>query len=138
VSGPAEAVGLWAVIDDYRDVLADAGVAELAGGGSGEHHLRAVALESMLVDRLQARITVGVHHALMAGASLSEVAETVGLEPGQVAMRWMVWARGQRQLRACSGLLGLGEDDYARVAAVIDAGGVGGAGRRAPVRQTDK
>jgi hypothetical protein len=119
-AGEAATLGVWAAVDAYRAVMAEASVADLAGTGRGAHYLRAMALESVIAERMQARVTVSIHHALAAGVGVSEIAEAVGMEPWQVARRWMSWAQGQRRLWAETGLLGMSEDDHARVLAVLD------------------
>ncbi|MGH3500942.1 MAG: hypothetical protein ACRDQA_08620 [Nocardioidaceae bacterium] len=41
---------------------------------------------------------IHIHRAILAGASLAEVAEAMGVDPVAVAARWRAWADGQRQL----------------------------------------
>lgn len=111
------AAGLWEAVDVYRAVLAAASVAEMTGCGAAAYYLRVAALEAVISDRIQTRLTISVHQALMAGADVSEIAGATGMSARRVADQWRAWARAQRQLRARTGTLGLSEDDYARAAA---------------------
>ncbi len=127
-TGRVGALGLWAAIDAYRDVMVGASVADLVGAGSAAYYLRAVALESTIAEQIRVRVTVSVHQALAAGACLSEVAAATGLDTTQVARRWAAWAQGQRRLWADTGRFGLDEDVYARVMAVVETAGRSGDG----------
>jgi hypothetical protein len=118
VSGPVGqaqervgALGSWAAVDAYRAVMAEASVADLAGTGSAAPYLRAMALESAIAEQMHTWVAVDIHYAFLRGAGLSEIAEATGMDTTLVARRWMVWAQGQRQLWAETGLLGMSEDD---------------------------
>lgn len=112
---------VWTAMDAYRDVLAGSTVAEIAGGGDRAYHLRRVALETVLAERMRIRAVINLHRALLAGAPVGEIAHLLGVDPAEVAHRWHGWADAQRELNArCPGL-GVGARDYARVAAALAA-----------------
>jgi hypothetical protein len=81
-------------------------------------------LQNAVAKRMRIGATIDIHRALVAGAAPGEVAHVLGASVTEVAGRWRTWAEGQRRLRdRCPGL-GLGRDEYARVAAVL-AGAAG-------------
>lgn len=45
-------------------------------------------------------LPISVHRALMAGASIEEVAEASGMQFAQVTNAWRTWADGQRSLQS--------------------------------------
>ena len=61
---------------------------------------------------------------LVAGASPAEVAHVLGGSVTEMTGRWRTWAEGQRSLRDWCPGLGLGRDEYEKVAAVL-AGAAG-------------
>ena len=68
--------------------------------------------------------TIDIHRALVAGASPAEVAHVLGGHVTEMTGRWRTWAPGQRSLRDWCPGLGLGRDEYEKVAAVL-AGAAG-------------
>jgi hypothetical protein len=104
---------------------------ELAGDGGPGWLLGQAALESVIAARMAARAVVSMHRALLAGASLAQVADAAGVSSAEAARRWKSWADGQRELGRQVPGLGVSERDYLRAAAVIgaDAAGSGDAGR---------
>ena len=90
--------GLPEAIDSYRAGLSAATAAELAGAGSAAYYLQQVALESLIAQRVAVRAVVSIHHGLLAGATLAQVAEAAGMSSAEVAARWRSWADGQRRL----------------------------------------
>ena len=122
---PAEVpFGLRETVEAYFD-------AELAGDGSAGWWLRQAARESVIAARMAARAAVSVHRALLAGATLAQVADAAGVSRAEAAERWRSWADGQRELARQVPGLGVSERDYQRAAAVIsaDLAGSGQTGR---------
>jgi hypothetical protein len=129
-------LGVWEAMDAYRAGFAAASAEELTGRGSAGYYVRQAALEMVIVRRMRIRMVLSIHHALLRGVSVGEIARVLGCGRRDVANCWRAWAEGQRRLNAqCPGL-GMGQRDYDQVAAVIvaessdrgsDEGGLGGA-----------
>jgi hypothetical protein len=113
-------LGEWAAMDAYRAAFAAASAEELVGGGSAVYHVRQAALETVIADRMRIRAVISIHRALLAGASMDEIAHVLGSSRADVAQRWRSWADGQRALRAQYPGLGLGLGEYERVAALVE------------------
>ncbi|HSL09616.1 MAG TPA: hypothetical protein VK887_16805 [Pseudonocardiaceae bacterium] len=127
-------LGGWEAMDAYRAAFAAASADELTGRGSAAYYLRQAALETVIARRMRVRAVISIHHALLTGVSLGEIAHVLGNSRRDVAQRWRAWADGQLRLNTqCPGL-GLGQREYDQVAAVIGAevsdqgsdGGLGG------------
>jgi hypothetical protein len=115
-------LGVWEAMDAYQVAFAAATVAELAGQGGAAYHVRQAALETVMADQLRVCAVISIHRALLAGASVGEVAHVLGRSPAEVAVRWRNWADGQLRLNAqCPGL-GVGRREYDRVAAALRVG----------------
>lgn len=132
--------GLREAIDGYYAGLAAASAAELAGAGSAAYYLRQAALESVIAERMAACAAVSVHRALLAGATLAQVADATGVTSAEAAARWRSWADGQRRLGQQVPGLGLSEGEYRRAAATAGRGAASGvrclnAGTRAEERE---
>jgi len=120
--GLAGELGLWEAVDAYRRTVDTASVAELAGGGDAAFHLRQAALEAVIERRMAVHAVISIHWALLAGAPVTQVAQAMGLSPGQVAARWAAWADGQVRLGERTGI-GMTGQEYERAAAAIIACG---------------
>ena len=107
---PGAPAGLREMVDSYF-------AGELAGDGGPGWLLRQAALAA----RMAARAVVSMHRALLAGASLAQVADAAGASSAEAARRWKSWADGQRELGRQVPGLGVSERDYLRAAAVIGA-----------------
>jgi Glu-tRNA(Gln) amidotransferase subunit E-like FAD-binding protein len=84
--------------------------------------VRQAALETVIAWRMRIRATISIHHARLAGVSVSEIAHVLGSSHADVAQRWRDWAQGQLHLNAqCPGL-GISQREYKAVTAVIEAG----------------
>lgn len=127
-------LGGWEAIDAYRAAFTAANADELTGRGSAAYYVRQAALETVIAARMRVRTVISIHHALLTGVSLGEIAHVLASSRRDVAQRWRGWADGQLGLNAqCPGL-GLGQREYDQVAAVIGAessdqgsdGGLGG------------
>ncbi len=127
-------LGGWEAMDAYRAAFAAASAGELTGRGSAAYYVRQAALETVIAARMRVRTVISIHHALLAGVSVGEIAHVLGSSRRDVAERWCSWADGQLGLNAqCPGL-GLGQREYDQVAALIEAdssgqgsgGGLGG------------
>ena len=117
---------LWEAIDAYRAGLAAARPAELAGAGDAGYYLQQAALETAIARRMAARAAASIHHGLLAGATVAQIADATGVSSGQVAACWRAWADGQRHLeQRCPGL-GVSEREYRRAAAGAAAGSLPG------------
>jgi hypothetical protein len=114
--------GLREAIDVYYAGTMEAVVVELAGADDAGHWLRLAALESVIAQRMAARAVASIHRALLAGATLAQVADAAGMTCAEAAERWRSWADGQRQLGQQVPGLGLSEREYRRAAAVIGEG----------------
>ena len=128
--GPACRVRDWGLreaLDAFGAALAASSARELAGCGDAGYYLRQVALQDAVAGRMRAGATIDIHRALVAGAGPAEVAHVLGVSVAEVADRWRAWAEGQRRLRDLWPGLGLGREEYERVAAVL-----AGAGGNAP------
>ena len=119
--------GLGEALDAFSAAFAASSVRELAGCGDAGYYLRQVALQNVVAERMRTGATIDIHRALVAGAGPAEVAHVLGVSAAEVAGRWRAWAEGQRRLREQFPGLGLGRDEYERVAAVL-----AGAGGNAP------
>lgn len=120
-------VGVWEAMDAYQAAFAAATAEELAGQGGAAYHVRQVALETVIAEGMRVWAVISIHCALLAGASVGEVAHVLGSSPAEVAERWRGWADGQLRLNTqCPGL-GVGRREYDQVAAALRAGSsVGG------------
>jgi hypothetical protein len=116
-------LGEWEALDAYRAECAAASVEELTGRGSAAFYLRQVALEAVIAERMRVRGTISIHRALLAGASVPEIADVMDASCEQIAERWRSWADGQRHLRQRFPLLGIGQPEYDRAAAVVGSAG---------------
>jgi hypothetical protein len=115
-------LGGWEAIDAYRAVFTAASADELTGRGSAAYYVRQAALETVIARRMRVRCVISIHHALLAGISVGEIAHVLGSSHADVARRWRGWADGQLGLNAQYPGLGLGQREYDQVAAVIGAG----------------
>jgi hypothetical protein len=126
-------LGGWEAMDAYRAAFDAASADELTGRGGGAYYVRQAGLETVITRRIRVRTVISIHHALLAGVSVGEIAHVLGSSRRDVAERWRGWADGQRGLNAqCPGL-GLGQREYDQVAVVIgtelsDHGSDGGLG----------
>ncbi len=127
-------LGGWEAMDAHRAAFDAASADELTGQGSAAYYVRQAALEAVIARRMRVRTVISIHHALLAGVSVGELAHVLGNSHADVAERWRAWADGQLGLNAqCPGL-GMGQREYDQVAAVIGAdasdqdsdGGLGG------------
>ena len=116
--------GLREALEAFDAALAASSARELAGGGDAGYYLRQVALQNAVADRMRIGATIDIHRALVAGASPAEVAHVLGGSVTEMTGRWRTWAEGQRSLRDWCPGLGLGRDEYEKVAAVL-AGAAG-------------
>lgn len=114
--------GLREAIDVYYAGTAEGVAVVLAGADDAGYWLRQAALESVIAQRMAGRAVLSIHRALLAGATLAQVADASGMTCAETAERWRSWADGQRQLRQQVPGLGLSEADYLRAAAVIGDG----------------
>jgi hypothetical protein len=92
--------------------------------------LRELAVMSRLADWLLRWQPILIHRALLAGASVNELAVASGTEVAVVVSKWRRWAQGQRRLYESNGgpspsaiRLGLGPNEFDRVAALLEANG---------------
>jgi hypothetical protein len=111
-------MGLGEAIDAYRGSVDAATAAELAGGGDAAFYLHLAALETAIADRAGVRAMISIHRALLAGAPVTQVAETTGLTADQVTARWAAWADGQVRLHDRVGI-GMSPEEYGRAVAVL-------------------
>ena len=114
--------GLREAIDVYYAGTAEGVAVELAWADDARYWLRQAALESVIAQRMAVRAVLSIHRALLAGATLAQVADAAGMTCAEAAERWRSWADGQRQLRRQVPGLGLSEAEYLRAAAVIGDG----------------
>ena len=114
--------GLREAIDVYYAGTAEGVAVELAGADDAGYWLRQAVLESVIAQRMAVRAVFSIHRALLAGATLAQVADASGMTCAEAAERWRSWADGQRQLRQQVPGLGLSEAEYLRAAAVIGDG----------------
>jgi hypothetical protein len=111
-------------LEAFDAALAASSARELAGGGDAGYYLLQVALQDAVAERMRIGATIDIHRALVMGAAPAEVAHVLGASVTEVAGRWRTWAEGQRSLRDWCPGLGLGRDEYEKVAAVL-AGAAG-------------
>jgi hypothetical protein len=104
-------------IDVYYAGIAESVAVELAGADDAGYWLGQVALESVIAQRMAALAVLSMHRALLAGATLAQVADAAEMTCAEAAGRWRSWADGQRQLKQQVPGLGLSERDYLRAAA---------------------
>ena len=116
-------------LEAFSAALAASTARELAGDGDAGYYLQQVALQNTVAGRMRTGATIDMHRALVAGAAPGEVAHVLGVSLTEVAGRWRTWAEGQRRLRDWCPGLGLGRDEYARVAAVLAGAGDNGPGQ---------
>jgi hypothetical protein len=119
-------LGLWEAVDAYQRAVDAASVAALTGGGDAGFHLRLAALEAVIERRMAVYAVVSIHRALLAGASMTQIAQATGLSQDQVAARWAAWAEGQVRLGEHTGL-GMTRQEYHRAAAITGVALPGGA-----------
>jgi hypothetical protein len=113
--------GLREAVDVYYAGIAESVAVELAGADDAGYWLGQVALESVIAQRMADLAVVSMHRALLAGATLAQVADAAGMTCAGAAERWRSWADGQRQLKRQVPGLGLSERDYLRAAAAAGA-----------------
>jgi hypothetical protein len=119
-------VGVWEAMDAYRAAFAAATTEELAGQGDAAYQVRQVALETVIAEGMRVCAVISIHRALLAGASVGELAHVLGSSPTEVAERWRGWADGQLRLNTqCPGL-GVGRREYDQVTAALHAGSSAG------------
>ena len=94
-----------------------------------EHTLADLAVTHALAERLLWHRWLTASEALAAGATLTEVADAMGLTVVEVRAGLRSWADGQARLRAHYGTGGLGPDEVAEVHALAE--------RPAEARTTD-
>jgi hypothetical protein len=111
-------MGLWEAVDACRAAVGTATAAELLGGGSAEFYLDLAAVETAIARRAAVHAVISIHRALLAGASVRQIADVTGLSPDQVAARWAEWADGQVRLRERTGT-GMAGEEHGRAAAVL-------------------
>jgi hypothetical protein len=116
-------------LEAFSAALAGSTARELTGGGDAGYYLQQVALQNAVAEWMRIGATIDIHRALVAGAAPGEVAHVLGVSLTEVAGRWRTWAEGQRGLRDWCPGLGLGRDEYERVAAVLNSAGDGGPGQ---------
>jgi hypothetical protein len=75
----------------------------------------------VIARRMHIRATISIHHALLAGVSVAEIAHVLGSSQADVAECWRDWADGQLHLNSQHSGLGLDQRAYDQVAAVIGA-----------------
>jgi hypothetical protein len=63
-----------------------------------EHHLEGLALMTVVAEWLTRWQPIGMHQAIVAGATPDQVAEAAGVSVSDVFERWERWAEGQRGL----------------------------------------
>jgi hypothetical protein len=68
-----------------------------AQGRTAADELEELAVASALGDQLARSAALGMHRALLAGASPVQVAAARGVTIGQAAEQWRTWASGQRK-----------------------------------------
>jgi hypothetical protein len=115
--------GLGEALEAFGAAFAASSARELAGDGDAGYYLRQVALQDAVAERMRAGAVIDIHRALAVGAVPAEVAHVLGVSVTEVAGRWRAWAEGQRRLRDRWPGLGLGRDEYERVAAVLAGAG---------------
>jgi hypothetical protein len=112
-------LGGWEAMDAYRAAFDAVSADELTGRGGAAYYVRQAALETVITGRMRVCTVISIHHALLAGVSVGELAHVLGSSRRDVAERWRGWADGQLGLNArCPGL-GMGQREYDQVAAVI-------------------
>lgn len=122
--GEVRGLGTWQAMAVYRAAFTAARAAELAGDGQPAYHVRQASLELVIAERMRTNAAISIHRAVLAGASVDELAHAVGVSVGEVTERWRAWAEEQRSLNAdCPGVGVSEERDYARVAAALQAQG---------------
>jgi hypothetical protein len=123
-------LGEWEALDAYRAEIAAASIDELTGHGSAAYYLRQAALEAVIEQRMRIRCSISIHHALLAGVPVREIAHVAGVSCEEAAERWRGWADGQRRLQQRFPGLGMSRGEYGRAAAGIEnVGPAGGSGR---------
>ena len=121
MSAPAGAavaadMGLWEAVDACQGAVHAATAAELLGGGSAVFYLHLAGLETAIARRAAVHAVISIHHALLAGAAVRQIAEVTGLSADQVVAQWTEWADGQVRLRERTGT-GMTCEEYERAAA---------------------
>lgn len=115
-------LGTWQALEAYQAAFTTAGAVELAGKGRPSYHMRQAALESVIAERMRINAAISIHRAVLAGASVDELARAVGASAAEIAERWHAWADDQRGLNAQYPGVGVSARDYARAAATLQAG----------------
>jgi hypothetical protein len=62
--------------------------------------LEELAVMAAVTKWLTAWLPAQIHHALLTGASVDQVAAAAGMTPADVAARWRTWSAGQRTYTA--------------------------------------
>ncbi|WP_163507683.1 hypothetical protein [Fodinicola acaciae] len=94
---------------------------ELAGFRSMTEELEELAVMSTLVSWLVRWSPITMHSALLAGATVEQVAAAARETADAVAQRWQCWAAGQRHLNETNQKFGMPPEEYDRVAALLAA-----------------
>ena len=97
-------------------------VAERAGLAVRElsHELDELATMAALRYWLDAWTPAQIHHALMAGATVDQVAAAIGTDRDDVTRRWHTWSDGQRRLERDLPNLTSHAAEYDHIAALLD------------------
>ncbi|WP_163511396.1 hypothetical protein [Fodinicola acaciae] len=94
---------------------------ELAGYRSVAEELEELAVMSTLVSWLVRWSPITMHRALLAGATVEQVAAAAGDTVAAVAERWQRWAAGQRHLNQTNQKFGMPPAEYDKVAELLAA-----------------
>jgi hypothetical protein len=89
------------------------------------HELEELAVSSALRTRLERNLPYQVHVAVLAGATLSEVAAATGWAESEILPRWRAWAADQVAVYLVSGRIGVSEAVFAQVRDVLESGAPG-------------
>lgn len=120
-TGGIRELGVWEAVEVYDRELAASSVEELAGGGAVAYYLRLAALEAVIAEGMRVRGAISIHRALLAGATVAEIAEVMGATCERVATWWRAWVDGQRRLAAREPGLGIDPHEVDRAEAAIRA-----------------
>lgn len=86
------------------------------------HELEELAVSSALRTRLERKLPYLVHVAVLAGATLSEVAAATGWAESEVLPRWRTWAADQVAVYRVSGRIGISEAAFSQVRDALGSG----------------
>lgn len=78
-----------------------------------------VATMAALAGWLRSWLPINIHRALLAGATVAEVAAASGLDPFEVSVRWREWSDGQRHLHEQIPSVPVALDEFDRVAEIL-------------------